>query len=39
MYGSECWAMDKTMERKKSVAEMRMWWMSGVTREDRIRNE
>jgi len=38
MYGSECWAIDKTMDRKMS-SEMRMLrWISGVTREDRIRS-
>jgi len=36
MYGSECWAIDKTTEREMSVAEM---WMCEVTREDKIRNE
>jgi len=40
LYGSESWAVDKEMERRISVAEMRMLrWMNGVTREERISNE
>ena len=40
MYGIECWAVDREIELRMSVSEMRMLiWMSGVTREDRIRNE
>ena len=40
LYGTETASMKKTDERKMDVAEMRMLrWMSGVTREDRIRNE
>jgi len=40
LYGSECWMVDKKIEQITSVAEMRtLRWMSGVTREDRIRNE
>jgi len=40
IYGSECRAIDKTMKRSMNVADMRILrGMSGVTREDRIRNE
>ena len=40
LYGTEAASMKKTEEKKMDVAEMRMLrWMSGVTREDRIRNE
>ncbi|XP_063532819.1 uncharacterized protein LOC134743355 [Cydia strobilella] len=40
MYGSECWAMKVTDERRVHAAEMRMLgWMCGVTRKDRIKNE
>jgi len=38
LYGVECWAVDKKIERRMSIAEMRML-RCGVTREDRIRNE
>ena len=40
LYGTETASMKKTEEKKMDVAEMRMLrWMSGVTRENRIRNE
>jgi hypothetical protein len=40
LYASECWALKKREEQKIQVAEMRMLrLMSGVTRQDRIRNE
>ena len=40
IYGTETASLKKTEEKKMDVAEMRMLrWMSGVTREDRIRNE
>jgi len=40
IYVSEYWAIDKTTKRKINVMKMRMLrWMSGVTREDSIRNE
>ncbi|KAJ8704761.1 hypothetical protein PYW08_012081 [Mythimna loreyi] len=40
LYGSECWAMKKTDEKRLHVAEMRMLrWMCGVTRMDKVRNE
>jgi hypothetical protein len=37
LYGSECWAVDRRIEQSMNVPEIR--WMSGVAREDRIRNE
>ena len=40
MFGLETAPIKKTEEKKLDVAEMKMLrWMSGVTREDRIRNE
>lgn len=40
LYGTETASMRKAEEKKMDVAEMRMLrWMSGVTREDRIRND
>lgn len=40
LYGSECWAVKKTDEKRLHVAEMRMLrWMCGVTRMDKVRNE
>ena len=40
LYGTECWAVKCQHESKLSVAEMRMLrWMSGHTRQERIRNE
>lgn len=39
IYGSECWVVDRNIERSMSVAEMRMLkWMSAVTKH-KIRNE
>lgn len=35
-----CWAVDWKIKQRMSAAEMRtIWWMSGVTKEDTIRNE
>jgi len=40
LYGSECWAVDKKIEQRMGLVEMRMLrWMSRVTRKDRIKNE
>ncbi|XP_050547610.1 uncharacterized protein LOC126909235 [Daktulosphaira vitifoliae] len=40
MYGLKCWAVDKIVNKRMSVIEIRMLrWMSGRTREDRIRIE
>jgi hypothetical protein len=40
LYGLEYWEVDRRIEQNMSVAEMRMLrWMSGLTRENRIRNE
>jgi len=40
IYESENQGIDKSMERKMSVSEMRtLRWISGMTREDRIKNE
>ena len=40
LYGTECWAVKSQHETQVSVAEMRMLrWMSGKTRDDRIRND
>jgi len=40
LYGTECWAVKSQHESQVSVAEMRMLrWMSGKTRQDRIRND
>ncbi|KAL6532685.1 hypothetical protein OROGR_013668 [Orobanche gracilis] len=39
LYGSECWAMKKTLESKLEAAEMRMLrWSCGRTMMDRIPN-
>lgn len=39
MYGSESWAVDRKIDQRMGVAEMRsLWWISGVTRiEDKMR--
>jgi len=40
LYGTECWAIKSQHGSKVRVAEMRMLrWMSGKTRQDRIRND
>jgi len=40
LYHSECWTLNKKIEQRMSVVKMRMLrWMSGLIREDRIRNE
>jgi hypothetical protein len=39
-YGTECWAVKNQHENKVSVAHMSMLrWLSGKTRQDRIRND
>lgn len=38
MYGSERWAVKRKIEQKMNLAEIRMW-MSGMTKEHKIRNE
>lgn len=38
--GTQCWEANKQHVQKMSVVEMRMLrWMSGMVRNDRIRNE
>jgi hypothetical protein len=40
LYGSECWAIDRRIEHSMRFAVMRMLrWTSGVTTENKIRNE
>ncbi|EPB69985.1 hypothetical protein ANCCEY_10930 [Ancylostoma ceylanicum] len=40
IYGSECWPLTKALERKLTVAEMRMLrWCCGLTRLDEVPNE
>lgn len=40
IYESECWVMNGKMQQKMSVVEIRILrWMSGVAREDQIRNK
>lgn len=40
LYGSEYWAVNEKTKQRISVVEIRMLrWMSGVTREDSIRNK
>lgn len=40
LYGPECWVVIKKIEQMMSLAKMRMFkWTSGMTREDRLRNE
>ena len=40
MCGDETWSVKKAQEKKLDVAEIRMLrWVSGVTKQDRIRNE
>jgi hypothetical protein len=40
LYAIECWAVKNQLEKKRSLALMRMLrWMCGKTREDRIRND
>jgi len=40
LYGTDCWAVKSQHKSKVSVAEMKMLrWMSGQTRQDRIRND
>ena len=34
-----CWARKNAQEKKLDMAEIRMLWMSGVTKLDGIRNE
>jgi len=40
LYGSEYWVIDRRIEQRVRVAEMRILrWINGMTREDRIRNK
>lgn len=40
VYGSECWAVDKTIEQRIGIAKMSMLkWINGVISEDKIKNE
>ncbi|EYC06858.1 hypothetical protein Y032_0073g739 [Ancylostoma ceylanicum] len=40
LYGAECWAATKEVERRLSGMEMKMLrWMAGITRLDRICNQ
>jgi hypothetical protein len=40
MYGTKCWVVNRKTEQRMSVEKMRMLrWMSGVTRDGKMRNE
>lgn len=40
LYGLECWIVDRKIEQSIRVMKLRMLrWRSGVTRDERIKNE
>ena len=39
LYGAECWPTKRRHVQQLSVAEMRMFWICGHTRRDRVRND
>lgn len=39
LYGLECWAINKKLERRMNIADMKMLrWICEVIREDRIKH-